>query len=117
MEIKKFEVNKRQFTFVCETYENSNAWGHEVNLFEDDTKFISKARIRYYNRTWECYRYQTTMKKAVSYEIEYIKQQIENAYKNDNNVKRMTEKHRKALQDIYDNNKNLQDFIELYNIL
>ena len=52
------------YTFVCNYWETSNAWGHEVHLIKGLHE-VSKARVRYYNRTWEKYTFQSAMFEAV----------------------------------------------------
>lgn len=41
-----------------EVYSNSNAWGHEVKAFWRGRE-VEKNRVRYYNRTWERYAFET----------------------------------------------------------
>lgn len=48
------------YEFVCWYWENSNAWGHEVRLVKGGIE-VAKARVRYYNRTWERYTFQSAM--------------------------------------------------------
>lgn len=57
-------INGKKYTFACHSWETSRAWGHEVYVYRDGYE-IAKARIRYYNRTWESYCYQSCMLKAV----------------------------------------------------
>lgn len=52
------------YTFVCNYWETSRAWGHEVHLIKGLHE-VSKARVRYYNRTWEKYTFQSAMFEAV----------------------------------------------------
>ena len=61
--INKYKFDEKYFkdaSFYCEYYETRNSWGHRghvmgIGLNDLDT------RIRYYNRTWECYTYQTLL--------------------------------------------------------
>ena len=55
---------KDNYEFVCFYWETSNAWGHEVHLLKNGLEF-SKARVRYYNRTWELYTFQSAMYEAL----------------------------------------------------
>lgn len=52
------------YTFVCNYWETSRAWGHEVHLIKGLHE-VSKARVRYYNRTWEKYTFQSAMFEAL----------------------------------------------------
>ena len=58
------EINGVKFTLVCESWSTRNSWGHEVTLYKNDFAKIGRAKIRYYNRTWECYQYQSAIKAA-----------------------------------------------------
>lgn len=61
--VKKYKFDEKDFkdvSFFCEYYETRNSWGHRghvmgIGLNDLDTK------IRYYNRTWESYTYQTLL--------------------------------------------------------
>ena len=75
MEIIKKTINNNNYTFVCETWETSRAWGHKVTLFRNDTEYTTQ-KITYYNRTWESYRYQTCMLKCID---EVIAEEVKNA--------------------------------------
>lgn len=62
-EFKTFRY--KDFTFSARYWETSNAWGHECYLLRDGVGEVGKARYRYYNRTWECYTYQSVMFGAI----------------------------------------------------
>ena len=62
--IKKFENAGDHYDFVCWYWETSNAWGHEVRLVKNTIE-LAKAKIRYYNRTWEAYTFQSTIGEAI----------------------------------------------------
>lgn len=87
MEIKKYTVGEDEFEFVCETYENSRAWGHRVTLFMNGVE-ITEHKIRYYNRTWENFRYQSCMDGAISVEMDNIIARHLERYKRQNDIKR-----------------------------
>lgn len=53
-----------RFSFICWSWETSQAWGHEVRLLKDGRE-VARERVRYYNRTWEVYQYQSAMAGAV----------------------------------------------------
>lgn len=52
------------YEFVCWYWETSRSWGHEVRLCKNGTE-VGNARIRYWNRTWEVYTFQSTMYSAL----------------------------------------------------
>jgi len=55
MIIKKIN-DKLQIT--GEVYSNSRAWGHEVRAIYNGIE-VAKNRVRYYNRTWERYQFES----------------------------------------------------------
>lgn len=69
------------FTFASRYWSNSQAWGHECYLLQDGIGEVAKERYRYYNRTWECYTFQSVMDGAVD---NYRKKELERYL---NNVK------------------------------
>lgn len=57
-----------EYEFACWSWQTSNAWGHEVRLCKVGERAgveVGKARVRYYNRTWERYTYQSAMYDAL----------------------------------------------------
>lgn len=109
MEIKKYNINKNEYTFVCEVWSNYRSWGHRVNLLRNNYE-IAEARIRYYNRTWENYEFQTCMLKAIRI-IEEHKQTSElEYYKEKTERKRLREAEK---QEIYSNCEELKELKEL----
>jgi hypothetical protein len=55
MIIKK--INDR-LSITGEVYSNSRAWGHEVRAIYNGSEY-TKNRVRYYNRTWERYQFES----------------------------------------------------------
>lgn len=47
-----------ELTITGEVYSNSRAWGHEVRAIWNGRE-VAKNRVRYYNRTWERYQFET----------------------------------------------------------
>lgn len=60
MEIRLKIVNGKRFEFVNEYWEKSYSWGHKSTLLIDGYEWASRT-VRYYNRTWESYTYQSAM--------------------------------------------------------
>ena len=61
--------------FVNETWRNSYSWGHKSTLLYKGNP-ISEAKVRYYNRTWEKYKYQSCMLKCLQELIEQYKEEV-----------------------------------------
>ena len=81
-----------KFTLVCETWNTRNSWGHEVILYKGNTFEVGRAKMRYYNRTWESYQYQSVIKSVIFDVIERIKAAAKKAFKTLHNYKVMTKK-------------------------
>ena len=61
MEIRKIKCKSgNEYNIVNEYWETSRAWGHKSTLVAPWGEVESR-KIRYYNRTWESYTYQTCM--------------------------------------------------------
>lgn len=84
--IKKF----KNYEFVCWYWATSRAWGHECrlcNVGEMAGIEIGKARVRYYNRTWEAYTFQSVMYEALgNYKKSELNRYLDN-YKYSNGLK------------------------------
>ena len=86
-----FKINNVDFTFINESWSTSNSWGHETHLFIGSGRFnsaISKNKIRYYNRTWERFTYETCMLGAISNAIDNRLNDLVDDYKYINKVDR-----------------------------
>ena len=46
--------------FECETYSNYRSWGHRGRVFYNGV-LITEHKIRYYNRTWERYQFESLL--------------------------------------------------------
>lgn len=78
-----------EFKIVAYSYETSNSWGHKAELIKNNDYTLNKYKITYYNRTWECYQYQSVIKSVLyDYMTQLINEYI-NDYKYTNNIKRL----------------------------
>ncbi len=113
MEIKKYEIGNVNYEFVCEGWSNSRGWGHEVHLFRDGWE-IAENRIRYYNRTWENYRFQSCMLGAIdSAMTDIVERAIEN-YKYKNNVERFKKGEKQTvIENVEKENEDYKSLVEL----
>lgn len=59
--------------FVCEYYETSSSWGHKGRVLYNNHDTGVTYKIRYYNRTWECYTYQSLLKQLIRQAMTYLK--------------------------------------------
>jgi hypothetical protein len=54
-----YKINE-DLTVSTEAWSNFRAWGHEVRAFYKGRE-VEKNNIRYFNRTWERYTYETAL--------------------------------------------------------
>lgn len=112
MEIKRYEVNGNKYEFVCEYFETYRNWGHKVCLLKNGRE-LQKAKCIYINRTWENYRFQTCMLKALSQEIEEQIEELKARYKRENNINRMSKKHNEKLEEVIETDNYMQELVEV----
>lgn len=61
MEIRKIKCKSgKEYSIVNEYWETRNSWGHKSTLIASWGE-VQSHKVRYYNRTWECYTYQSCM--------------------------------------------------------
>ena len=86
------EINGVKFTLVCDSWHTRNKWGHEVTLYRNDSLKVGSIRIRYYNRTWECYLFQNAIKSVIYNVIAEIKEATKKVFLTMHNYKVLTKK-------------------------
>ena len=86
------EINGVKFTLVCESWCTRYSWGHEVTLYKNDYAKIGRAKIRYYNRTWECYQYQSAIQRVIYDAIQQIKAAAKETFKTLHHYQVLTKK-------------------------
>lgn len=86
------EINGVKFSLICESWCTRNSWGHRVILYKNDTVKVGSIKIRYYNRTWECYQFQSAIKSVIYNVIQQIKAVARKAFLNLHNYKILTKK-------------------------
>jgi hypothetical protein len=62
-------INGNKYEFRNTSWSTRNSWGHETTLYINDVE-ISRNKVRYLNRTWESYPFQSCMKGLVDKLIE-----------------------------------------------
>lgn len=85
-------INGVTFTFVCESWRTRTSWGHEVTLYKNNTFKVASTKIRYYNRTWESYLYQSAIKNVIIDAITEIEAAAKKAFLFLHGYKVMTKK-------------------------
>lgn len=57
-----FKVN--DLFYECETTDSRTGFAHRIRIKNRFGETLVESRTHYYNRTWECYNYQTAMRAA-----------------------------------------------------
>lgn len=86
------EINGVKFTFVCESWRTRTSWGHKVTLYRNDSLTVGRVNVRYFNRTWESYLYQSAIKSVIYDAIETAKAAAKVAFKALHHYKILTKK-------------------------
>ena len=107
-------INGVKFTLVCETWKTRNSWGHEVKLYKNDCVTVGRAKVRYYNRTWESYLYQTVIQSVIYNVLEKIKAAAKKAFLTLHNYKVMTKKRAVAFLEFLKQDNIYNMYNELY---
>ena len=107
-------INGVKFTLVCESWTDRTSWGHEVTLYKNDTFKVGRAKIRYYNRTWERYLYQSAIKSVIYDAIEEIKAAAKKVFLSLHNYKVMTKKRAAAFLEYLKQDDTYKMYNELY---
>lgn len=102
MQIFKFE----NLTLVCDSRSTRVGFAHDCNGFINDFQFCDKASIHYYNRTWECYTYQSVILKYLNECLEFIYNRTKENYKYVNKLSRVTPKSKNEIWKLFQENKN-----------
>jgi hypothetical protein len=116
MQLVKKNIRGIEFTFVNKTWSNSSSWGHETTLFKNSFEMNSR-RVRYYNRTWESYKYQTCMLGCVDELIEQKENELKDRFKEEKQITRLTKKFETQYENYKNENEELQILKALYKSL
>ena len=90
MEIKKIICKSgNEYNIVNETWETSRAWGHKSTLIAPWGEVESR-KVRYINRTWERYTYESCMSGLIETILEDNLKSYITQYKEKNDITRLT---------------------------
>ena len=116
MSITKKSINNNEYMFINHSRSNRSGFVHETELYKND-RLIGEYKIQYYNRTWECYQFQSVMCGVVNALIAEAKEEHKNRYKQMHNIKRLTEAKRAEMQADFEKNAFAKELEELYKTL
>lgn len=104
MEIRKIG---RKIEFVNSWRGNRSGFVHESVLFLNGYE-VASAKCQYYNRTWECYTYQTVMRKCLSSYIEKLLDRKIYNFKLENNITRLTKTQKQQIVKDFEKQSNIK---------
>ena len=116
MEVKKINTKFGVYMFVNESANTRNGFKHISTLFRDEHA-IGTAEVHYINRTWECYRYQTSMCRIVNNLIENRRNYLYDKFKTEKNYAHMSEKRRAEFEKSIRDDKTIAEYNALYDVL
>lgn len=110
------EINGVKFTIVCESWTDwpRTSWGHKVTLYKNDTVVVGSYKVRYYNRTWESYQYQSAIRGVIYRVIEALKKELKETFKKLHGYKVITKKRAAELAAYMQSDKQYKIYSELY---
>lgn len=110
MEIRKFKNEK--YEIVNEAGNTKNGFYHRSTLFVNGFERATN-KVDYLNRTWECYRFQTSMLGVIRNIMDDRIEELKEQYKKQNNINRMTAKHKEIFEKIVENDEKMKEYLEI----
>lgn len=108
------EINGVKFTLVCESWNNRTSWGHKVTLYRNYAVIVGTYKVRYHNRTWEEYLYQSVIKGVIYNVLEALKATLKNTFKKLHGYKVITQKRALEFVEYLKQDKEYSTYSELY---
>ena len=113
MEIRRIKCKSgNEYNIVNESWETSRAWGHKSTLVASWGEVESR-KIRYYNRTWESYTYQSCMSGLLDTILENNQKSYITEYKEKNDISRLTSLKKDMVKAEWQENEYIQDLMEI----
>lgn len=98
--------NKMVFNFCNNSKSTRSGFAHETELRVNCLYFYNK--VNYYNRTWECYTFQTSMRGALALYQSHVEERIKQDLLYKEGKKRLTPALKKMLEKECKGNKTLK---------
>lgn len=108
------EINGVKFTLVCESWTDRTSWGHKVTLYRNDSVVVGTYKVRYYNRTWETYLYQSAIKGVIYNVLDSLKTKLKAVFKALHGYKVITKKRALEFAEYLTQDKDYTTYNELY---
>ena len=113
MEIKKIICkNGREYNIINEYWETSRAWGHKSTLIAPWGE-VESHKVRYYNRTWERYTYESCMSGLINTILEDNLKSYITEYKEKNDITRLTSLQKDMIKAEWQEKEYIQELMEI----
>ena len=113
MEIKKIICKSgREYNIVNEYWETSRAWGHKSTLIAPWGE-VESHKVRYYNRTWERYTYESCMSGLIETILEDNLKSYITQYKEKNDITRLTSLQKDMIKAEWQEKEYIQELMEI----
>ena len=113
MEIRKIKCKSgNEYNIVNEYWETSRAWGHKSTLVAPWGEVESR-KVRYYNRTWESYTYQTCMGGLLDTILENNLKSYITQYKEKNDISRLLADKKAEVIKEWEQKEYIKDLMEI----
>ena len=113
MEIRKIKCKSgNEYNIVNEYWETSNAWGHKSTLIAPWGE-VESHKVRYYNRTWERYTYESCMSGLIETILEDNLKSYITEYKEKNDITRLTSLQKDMIKAEWIQQEYIQELMEI----
>lgn len=117
MEIINIKLGKdRKYTIVAEYYETYNSWGHIARVFKNNVE-VGYQKIRYYNRTWETYQFQSAINSALNVAIDNAIERAITIFKYENEIERFKKGQKEQVLKEFKKTLEYKDLVKLKKII
>ena len=113
MEINKIICKSgKEYNIVNEYWETSNSWGHKSTLIAPWGE-VESHKVRYYNRTWESYTYESCMSGLLNSILENDLKDYITQYKEKNDIIRLLADKKAEVIKEWEQKEYIKDLMEI----
>lgn len=98
----KFQFMGSEYEARCESRDTRNGFAHDCTVHDSNYYDCAEATCHYLNRTWECYRYESVLHKAIRNMAEEETNRAIEDYKEENGLSRLPKGKKAEIEAIYD---------------
>ena len=113
MEINKIKCKSgKEYNIVNESWATSNSWGHKSTLIAPWGE-VESHKVRYQNRTWERYTYESCMSGLINTILEDNLKSYITQYKEKNGITRLTSLQKDMIKAEWQQQEYIQELMEI----